>query len=400
LVGTGLYADNSNGEFGFTAPLKGDECCLNPMWEAADCALEDAENGLALADIFNLWRQPPFGVRDGLLPVLGLAYVLGRAARTSIYLDNVFRPQFDTYLVDRLLQDPSAIRIRDIELTTQHVALVSELAKILNDGRHIVPSALEVAKVIVGRVRALPNWSQRTGNLSQGAVALRQLGLKSHDPNKLLFEDIPSLFGENPQLAAAKVAAAMSELEMAYPDMLRDLAETLLRELRYQEASGNGYDKLHARCETVRGLSGNFRLDALATRLATFTGEIVEIEGVASLAANKPARDWVDRDIDAAKIELAALSQQFLRAEGLAHLKGRGDRRTTMAVYISDPKFPSPASPSVELSEEEREGADLLAASIEEFIRKSKAPPNIAFGAIARLGLSILSNLDIAEETI
>lgn len=400
LVGTGLYADNSKGEFGFTAPLKGDECCLNPMWEAADGALENAPNGLALADIFNLWRQPPFGVRDGLLPVLGLAYVLARAARTSIYLDNVFRPQLDTYLVDRLLQDPSAIRVRDIELTTQHVALVSELAKILNGGRHIDPTALEVAKVIVSRVRALPNWSQRTGHLSQGAVVLRQLGLKSHDPNKLLFEDIPSSFGEDPQLAAAKVAAAMSELEMAYSDMLRDLAETLLRELRCPEAASDGYDKLHARCETVRGLSGNFRLDALATRLATFTGEIVEIEGVASLAANKPARDWVDRDIDAAKIELAALSQQFLRAEGLAHLKGRGDRRTTMAVYISDPKFPSPASPSVELSEEERESADLLAARIEELIRKSQASPSIAFGAIARLGLSISNSLELTEEQV
>ncbi len=182
--------------------------------------------------------------------------------------------------------------------------------------------------------------------------------------------------------------------------MLKDLAITLLRELRCHEALGDDLHKLHARCETVRGLSGNFRLDALATRLGSFGGDIVEIEGIASLAANKPARDWVDRDIDAAKIELAALAQQFLRAEGLAHLKGRGDRRTSMAVYISDPNFPAPASPSVELTEEERERADLLAASIEELIRKSQESPSIAFGAIARLGLSISNSLRLTEEPV
>jgi hypothetical protein len=71
-----------------------------------------------------------------------------------------------------------------------------------------------------------------------------------------------------------------------------------------------------------------------------------------------------------------------------------------MAVYISDPNFPAPASPSVELSEEERKEADLLAASIEELIRKSQASPSVAFGAIARLGLSISNSLEFNEEPV
>ena len=400
LVGTGLYGDAGSGEFGFIPPLRGDKHCLYPMWEAADNALENSEVGLSIADIFDLWRKPPYGVRDGLLPVLALAYILGRASCTSLYLDGVFRPQLDTYLVDRLLQDPSVIKIRDVELTSKHVELVSELAKVLQNGHSIDPTALELAKLIVGRVRALPNWTQRTGMLTQRAMTLRLLGLKSHDPNKLVFEDIPDLFGEDPKLAAENAAAALNELETAYNKMLGDLALTLLRELRCHEALDDDHHKLHDRCETVRGLSGNFRLDALATRLGSFGGDIEEIEGIASLAANKPARDWVDRDIDAAKIELAALAQQFLRAEGLAHLKGRGDRRTSIAVYISDPNFPSPISPSVELTNEECERADLLAASINELIRQSKASPSIAFGAIARLGLSIGSNLELTEEAI
>jgi hypothetical protein len=172
----------------------------------------------------------------------------------------------------------------------------------------------------------------------------------------------------------------------------------LFNELRYNPAEDPEYAILHQRCETVRGLSGNFRLDALATRLGVFAGELLDIEGVASLAANKPARDWVDRDIDAAKIELAALAQQFLQAEGFAHLKGRGDRQTSVAVYISDPSYPAPASPFVELSELERERARALADQIQKLIDKSEVPATVAIGAIARLGLSLAGELKEAEE--
>lgn len=398
LAGPGLYGQNGNGEYCFLPPAKGDSCCIYPMWGAADTTLQGAENGLTLNEIFALWRRPPFGVRDGLMPILGLAYILARASRTSIYLDGIFRPQLDKFLVDRLLQDPRSIQLRDVELTTQGLALVSQMANALSSQVKIEPIILEVARAIVGRVRALPNWAQRTTSLSPAAIALRQLGLKSHDPNKLLFEDIPHLFGEVPEQAASSVARALSELEGAYSLMLQDLAVTLFRELRYNEKLDVDRTKLRARCQTVSGLSGNLRLDALATHLISFTGDVSEIEGIASLAANKPPRDWVDRDIDAAKIELAALAQQFLQAEGFAHLKGRGDRRTSMAIYISDPNFPAPASPSVELSDEERQTAEALAREIEDYLKLSKASPTVAFGAIARLGFTIANNLNTVEE--
>ncbi|TCJ41262.1 ATP-binding protein [Parafrankia sp. BMG5.11] len=397
LEATGLYGKTAAGKVGFVAPPADDPHCLFPVWQAADTALQSSED-VSIADIFGIWRKSPFGVRDGLLPVLGLAYVLTRASHTSLYLDGVFRPQLDTYFVDRMLQDPSAIRARHVELTHHDVSLVAELAGSLGDSDHVAPTPLDVAKAIVGRIRALPSWSQRTAMVSPEAINLRQLGLKSHDPNQLLFNDIPSKFEGEPGVVAGAVAAALTELQTAYPAMLEDLARTLLTELRCDPASDPELKDLHERCENLRGLSGNFRLDALATRLSAFTGEISEIEGIASLAANKPARDWVDRDIDAAKIELAALAQQFLQAEGLAHLKGRGDRQTSVAVYISDPSYPAPASPFVELNDIERKKADALAIEIRRLINESDAGSAVALGAIARLGLSLAKELDDVQQ--
>lgn len=402
LEATGLHQRLDEEHFGFVAPKACDAAHLFPMWAAADNLLDSSPMGCTLADIYALWRAPGLGVRDGLLPILGTAYLLTRSECAATYLDEVFRPQLDSYLIDRLLQDASAVRIKAVEITEINALFITELSRLLSTGDTIVPPvALEVARRLVRHVRGLPQWSQRTLLLPPDALALRNLGRGSSDPNQLMFEDLPRVMGngaaQDGKLLAKAVHTAVTDLENSYPNMLRDLAATLFAELRFKIPASGSYTQLHARAATVRGLSGNFRLDALATRLATFEGELSDIEGISSLAANKPSRDWVDRDIDAAKVELAALSQQFLRAEGLAHLKGRTDGRVTMSVYISDPSYPAPAAPHIELNTQERSDAEQLAKHIEAMIDKYGASPNVALGAVAQLGLRFAGAAEVDE---
>jgi hypothetical protein len=397
LESTGLYVANGNGGFAFIAPIDGDESGLAPLWRAADNALESNNEGCTLAQIFGLWRQAPFGVRDGLLGILGVAYMLTRVERIAAYLDEIFRPHLDGFLVDRLMQDPGAVRVRLIELSNLDTKLIGGLARLLSAEEPIDPTPLEVSRALVQRVRSLPNWTQRTSLISDSAIKLRNLGRNSSDPNQLMFEDLPRQLVSSGDALATLVYDALLELQAAYEKMLTDLAATMFAELRFQSPLNGSYAKIHSRAENVRGLSGNFRLDALATRLATFGGDLSEVEGIASLAANKPPRDWVDRDIDAAKIELAALAQQFLRSEGLAHLKGRSDGRVTMTVYVSDPSFPAPAAPHFELDAQEREEARQLASKMEALIGRERVSSNIALGALAHLGLSLANSAGVDE---
>ena len=129
--------------------------------------------------------------------------------------------------------------------------------------------------------------------------------------------------------------------------MLRELEAVMLRELRIGDLTVVGRAELQRRAEAVRGLTGNYRLDAFATRLQTFNSDI---EGLASLAANKAPRHWVDRDIDHARVEVAALAQEFVRAEAFAHVKGREDGRVRMAIFTSDPTRPSPSKPDFDIA--------------------------------------------------
>ena len=394
LEATGLHQwDEESERWRFVAPKADDRARLFSLWERTDALLQASAEGVRASDLYDLWRSPPFGVRDGLLPILMVTYLMTRAGRSAVYLDNVFRPSLETFLIDRLLQEPSSVSLRAVELSEVDVAYIAAMAEMLSTAdAPVAPTSLEVARALVREIRDLPAWTQRTGQLSRGAQYLRDRAKASNDPNRLLLDDLPVAIEET--LAdvsgtgvARKVEALLAELKGAYGAMLRDLEDALKRELRIKGDGELPLERLRRRATNVRGLTGNFRLDALATRLSSYTGRIEEVEGLASLAANRPPRDWVDRDVDAARVELAALAQQFLKAEGFGHLKNRADGRTGMAVYISDPAYPEPQAHEIDLSSGDRVIADGLADRLLALMTAEGATREIAIAAIARLGL-------------
>jgi hypothetical protein len=396
LEATGLHQwDEDDARWRFVPPKEGDAARLHDLWVRTDELLQDRKTGATGADLYGLWRAPPFGVRDGLMPIVLTAYLMTRAGRSAVYLDGVFRPSLDRFLVDRLIQEPGSVSLRAVELTDVDVAYIAAMAETLSTSEdRVPPTSLDVARALVREVRGLPAWTLRTSRLSPNALVLRDRVKASSDPNHLLLEDVPvavetplgSLSGA---AIARKVEGLLGELRDAYPMMLRELESALKRELRIRGEGELPLKPLRRRSENVQGLTGNFRLDALATRLSTYAGRLEEVEGLASLAANKPPRDWVDRDVDAARVELAALAQQFLKAEGLGHLKGRADGRVGLAVYISDPAYPEPQAHEIDLSEADRRRAEELASRIRALMAADGTSRDIAIAAIASLGLAL-----------
>lgn len=396
--------------FHFVDPPEGGDARLLPLWNKADeHFLGAGPSGADLSSLYDLWRKPPYGVRDGLMPILAVAFLMSRSGRLSVYLDGVFQPSISSLLVDRLAQDAKSVRLRWTEIGDFHARVLSGVADVVadlsggnNPASH--PETIEVARALVGLVLDLPNWVQRTTLLSPAAAKVRNLAKLASDPNKFLFDDLPSIYGEGKGLGAADADSVISELRsgltelmQAYPKMLGELEDVMLRELR---AGGLARQELRAvlasRAQAVKGLTGNYRLDAFATRLSTFTGHVSEVEGIASLAANKPPKDWLDRDIDHARVEIAALAQEFVKAEAFAHVKGRENGRTSMAIFIGDPKRPSPISPVFDVAPEEGATITALVGAFEKVLKDAGVGRDIAFAALAELG-SKLADSDAGE---
>ncbi|SFU78209.1 ATPase family associated with various cellular activities (AAA) [Methylobacterium sp. 174MFSha1.1] len=371
---------------------------LSELWRVADVFFQKAgAKGASLEGLYERWRQAPYGVREGLLPILATAFYLSRADRLSLYLDGIFTSRLGSMYVDRLLQDPDTVRVRWSEFSPLHRAVLSGLSEIV---AQLVPCGsgvdanepISVARGLVAVVDGLHPWTLKTGQLPPDAERLRKLVKDANDPNRLILDDLPTAFSGRGGVSGAKatgiveaVAKGMRELADAYPMLLNELEDRLLSELRVPLKGAGAFEELRRRALTVRGLTGDFRLDAFAVRLSTFGGERGDLEAIASLAANKPTRDWVDRDVDRARAEIAVLAQQFLRAEAVAHVKGR-EGRVSMAIVIGDPRRAEPVVPAFDVSPKEIEAARDLARELMDLISSAGVHRDVALAAIAEAG--------------
>jgi len=400
LEATGLYAPAGK-SWGFVSPIANgeDPCRLAPMWkEAFDYVQEHANRTVAVSELFDLWRKPPFGVKDGLMPILAVAFVLSQRDKLAVYRDGIFRAKFDDVDVDYLAKDATFIQLRWMDLTDIARRLLSGMAQVIrdldetNELAYLEP--VDVGRGLVAIYDQLPKWTERTMRLSSNAVAIRDLFKKAHDPNQFLFDDIPGTLGDDVSLATdadlrriiKSVREGLEELVRAYPSMLHRLRDIMLAELQVPNVAPRSLAELRDRAENIRQLAGDFRLDAFVGRLSQFDGSDESFEGIASLAANKPPRDWVDPDLDHAAIELADLAQRFLRAETYARVKGRPDKRQAMAVVIGMDGRPAPLLEEFDIADSDRAAVnDLIERVVVTLEQSDTSRRSIILAALAEL---------------
>ncbi len=400
LVPAGLYRETSEG-WRFEAPSNeiGDPLRLGPAWKTAlDFLTTNAHRGVTVEEIHDIWRRPPFGIKEGLLPVLSVAFFMTNRRNLALYRDEVFQVDISELDVDYLISDPEVIQLRWMELSDSSRTLLAELAQVVRDLDEENPltdlEPLDVARGMVSIYDRLHPWVGRTQQLSSNAKRIRQLFKLANDPNKLIFDDIPGVDDEGDDLgeghsvrqAADLVGEGLRELQLAYPTMLNRLRELLLVELRVPNTTPAMLAELRERAENVREVSGDHRLEAFIIRLARFNGNDSEIEDLAGMAVNKPTRNWVDSDVDKAALQLAELAEQFVHTEAFARVKGRRDKRNSMAVVVDISRRGMPVHDEFDVSDmDESEVAELIDSLNRVLDESGEKRSNIILAALAEL---------------
>lgn len=405
LLKSGLYRESPEQQWHFAAPDPDwDPCRLAPAWNTAVDLVRAAKGkAVSMATLYASWQVAPFGIKGGLLPVLGVAFILVQRQWLAVYREGVFQARFTDLDVDFLATDPESIQVRWIDLSGRPRQLLSGLAAVvrsLNGGsRSVDLEPIDVARGLVSIYESLKPWTKRTARLSKNALAVRDLFKHASDPNRFLFDDIPSLFGGAEagetaiETTLARVRSGLEELRASYGEMLHHLREMMFAELQVPSDSRQALVDLRARATNIHHLSGDFRLNAFIGRLAQFTGAEGEMEGIASLVVNKPPRDWVDADLDQAGLGLAEMSQSFIRTEAFARVKGRPDKRQAMAVVIGMEGRPAPVAGEFNVTDSERIAVEDVIARVESALRLSdQTGRNIILAALAEISAKYLDS--------
>ena len=390
-----------NGGFGFGSPEDvGDPSRFGPMWRKAEEHLAKHDGRMPLVDFYEIWTEPPFGIRRGLLPLLGMAFLQANRASVAVYANGTFQPDVNDFVADQLLQSAGRIQLRKVSLTTHDQKLMNSLAEAVASVAADRPALepLTVARALVRFAFTLPPWTRRTMSLSKEALAVRRVLLNASDPHGALFTDLPKVFG-NVRAAGVGIGKAMKELQAAHGRMLAGLQRRMIKALAHHDCA---LDALRERARAVVSRpTGELRLDAFAGRLSTFAGTSVEMESLAGLAANRPPRDWTDKEPHRAGRVLEELALQFRLTEAFTPIAGGKPGRRAIAIAFAGDEGRT-VKEGLDLAEVERPWIGDLADALLAALRNSGADRRAALAALVEAGVRVAGDgeLDEVEEVV
>jgi len=315
-------------EWGFGAPRE--EHSLYGVWEAVSKFIDDSmQKSRRLDELYRILMQPPFGMKEGPIPVIVVAALIARQGDVGIYQDGAYCPQLTAEVVERLVKDPRRFAIRAFGVCGARAALVKKLAAALGYGGGKSYGIVDVVRLLVRRLRSLPEFTLRTTSVSELAQRVRASFMAAREPDALLFEELPRACsleaipaGELEERNKEEViryveclTAAVSELEGAYGRLLDEL------EQRIGEGFGISSNvELELRGRALRLKDRIFEPQLKSVLVAASSSASGEkwLEGVAMNLVGKPPRVWNDEDAARAAVVALEVGARFRRVEWLS----------------------------------------------------------------------------------
>lgn len=395
---TGLHRQDPNGIWRLLPPNDQHAPTFAALWNETCKLFVDSNTRVKVSDMHALWATPPYGVRRGVMPVIFTAFLFAHKGNLALYKDGMFIPRVTDADIDEYLQDSSRFSMRWILIDQEKASILSGISDILTEvgAAASTRDPLEAARGLVALVFGLPAWSQRTHTISDIARDVRDTLLKASDPHKVLFIDLAALLENNGGRSYVEaLRSPINEIARAYDNLLARIQTSMLEAL---DAPADKLDRLRARAEVLNGVTGDLRQDAFAARLAKHDGSKESIEGILSLAANKPPRDWNDRDIDHALLDIAQAALRFRQAEAFVSVKGRKPTSEAFAVVIGAGAQTRTVSRSFSIPDRHRDAVESMAERLAVTLMAEGHSTEILLAALAKAGMRLTLEDDAKME--
>jgi len=387
---TGLHRKNKDGELAFLSPEKDSISNIITLWEATQALFTDVDTRVSIDKIYECWSLPPFGIKQGLLPVILIAFILSHKKTVAIYKDGMFMPYIEDVDIDECLQAPARFSLRWVALDKNRNRILEDISNLLSEvcANKIGIDPLDAARGLVGMVYNLPDLTRKTQRISPVTKSVRDMLLKANDPHKVLFVDLVSLLNVADEESYIDVLRPIiKELFYAYEKELFKVKNKLFLAL---DVDPKDLHSLKVRAGAVSGILGDIRLDAFAGRLANFEDDIASIEGLVSFAVETPPKGWVDRHIDAATLELSKLARRFREAEAFASVQGRESHSEAIALVLGTGSETVTVSRSFAIPEHHQETIHSKFKEIISIFQNQNLNSEVALAIIAKVGMELV----------
>ena len=316
------------GAWGFGTPRP----ALKPLWNEIDSFLHHTEAGRRpLGELYDRLRRPPFGIKDGPLPVIVVAALLARDDDVAVYERGSFMPAWTPSHAERLLRSPDGFEIRRCRIDGLRQSLLTRLAEMLRlSSTRRKPALLDVVRGLVRFVASLTPYARRTLRISERARSIREALVRAREPAQLVFDELPEAcgcppFGVNqagpPQRVDEFVGAietGLREIQNAYPALTGRACAALADDLSLPRTPADLAPELRGRARHLAEVAVEPMLKSFVLRASdeALAPDDLLVSLLTQLAS-KPPHEWSDADEDHFQARAARLARAFRTAESL-----------------------------------------------------------------------------------
>jgi hypothetical protein len=311
-----------------------DPCKVRPVFARMRECLEAASGGrVPVLQVYSELSRSPFGVRDGLKPLLLAVFSVMHEQDLAFYEKGGFLKQVTGQEFQRLIKSPEDFEVQFCRVAGVRAAVFERLYSVLNPGRKKPEGVdiLDVVRPLCVFAAQLPDYVRRTSKLSPTAIAVRDHLLRAEEPATLLFRHLPEACGSEPfegddppspsrvRKFVERLHDALDELRIAYPELLGRMKSEFVAAF---ERPGGFEGTRAAVASSAQGIMLAItepRLKAFCLRLTDLVLPEAEwLESLGSLLCSKPPSKWLDRDEATFRDELSGLVRLFRRVESTA----------------------------------------------------------------------------------
>jgi hypothetical protein len=330
----GLHREVEGGYALIEPDKRHDTCRIRPALHRIRQLLETkADSRVKVSEIFSELRRPPFGIRDGISPMLLAIFAILNEQFVAFYDNGAFMREMAGLDLMRLTKVPEVFEIQYCKIAGVRSELFDQLFRILE----LKPSnsdridLLDIVRPLCVFAAQLPPYTHKTKRLSDPALAVRSTLLNAKEPSALLFRDLPQACGFAPfggndngkkkevEKFVETLKVVLNELRMAHPVLLNRMRESIA------EAFDNSGDFQSVR-NALSGRSENILIAVSEPRLKAFCMRLIDcnlpeaewLESLGSLVSSLPPSKWTDAEEEKFVQELSQLVSRFKRVESLA----------------------------------------------------------------------------------
>ncbi|WP_232320452.1 hypothetical protein [Rhodococcus sp. WMMA185] len=333
---TGIHRVGSEGSWDIQAPSDDPE---HPQWKSVwqiiGSAFEEARTTRTnLYEVAKRLTEPPVGLKEGIVPLLIVANLLVRADEIALYEHGSLVLSIDDAVAERLTRNPVHFTVRNtgVDSGSRRIVVDALSARLIERGSR-QPTFLDVATALFRKLRRLPPYVQKTKSaVSEEALEVRNAFHTASEPDVLIFETLPQVFGINPfpstgngeRDAAAKyadrLAEAIKELDEAYDALLEHI------ESRLKDATAVTGTRTEIR-QLLAGQAANLDDRVLEPRLRAFVGALARdlddqawLENVAMVVSDGHApRVWTDDVANRFPLRISELGSTMRRVQAVLY---------------------------------------------------------------------------------